>query len=55
MVEEWEKLNREYQDIYLNKARFLLEKGYYEDIEIEDLAIKIYHTFRLRVHDTEKD
>lgn len=39
---KWQDVNRVEQDKFLNKASYLISKGYYDDYHVEDLAIKIY-------------
>lgn len=40
---KWQDANKVDQDKFLNKALYLISKGY-ADGDIEDLAIKIYYT-----------
>lgn len=51
---KWENENREIQDRYLQKAKFLIENNYFENIDLEDLAIRIYTSTHPN-HDNEKD
>lgn len=51
---KWEDVNRTEQDIFLNKASYLISKGY-ADGDIEDLAMKIYYTSLHKNRDSEKD
>ncbi len=39
---EWDELPPQDQDEYLAKARYLIDNGYRENIEVEDLAILIF-------------
>ena len=39
---EWDELPPQDQDEYLTKARYLIDNGYRENIEVEDLAILIF-------------
>lgn len=51
---KWEDLNREDQDLYLTKARFLIDNNY-KSGEVEDLAKIIYHTSHRQARDNEQD
>jgi hypothetical protein len=47
-AELFKKLNTEDQNIYLQKARYLIEYGYIMNKEVEDLAIEIYSKRRVK-------
>ena len=47
-AELFEKLNTEERNIYLQKARYLIEYGYIMNRDIEDLAIEIYSKRRMK-------
>lgn len=46
--ELFEKLNKEEQNIYLQKARYLIEYGYMMNKDVEELAIEIYSKRRVK-------
>ena len=39
---EWDELPYQEQDKYLAKARYLIDMGYVENIEVEELAQNLY-------------
>ena len=51
---KWEDLNRVDQDIYLTKARFLIDNNH-KSGEVEDLAEIIYCTSHRQDRDNEPD
>lgn len=51
---DWEELNKAEQDMYLAKARFLIENNY-KSGDAEDLAKIIYRTFLHQDHDSEQE
>lgn len=46
--ELFEEISQKEQDIYLQKARYLLEYNYVEDREIEELAIEMFGKRRVK-------
>ena len=47
-AELFEKLNTEDKNIYLQKARYLIEYGYMMNRNVEELAIEIYSKRRVK-------
>jgi len=53
-VVKWHNANKVDQNKFLNKAHYLISKGY-ADGDIEDLAIKIYYTSLRKDRDSAQD
>jgi hypothetical protein len=53
-VVKWQDANKTEQDIFLNKAYYLISNGYANG-DIEDLAMKIYYTSLRKSHGAEQD
>jgi hypothetical protein len=45
---KWDNLSTEEKNIYLQRARYLIEYGYIMNRDIEDLAIEIYSKRRVK-------
>jgi len=42
MEKDWEKLTQHERQEYERKAQFLLDRGYVENVTVEEIAKKIY-------------